>query len=118
MKNYFPKLFMIIAIILLSCGVYFVVLDFKNDINIAKTNATIIGFNGINPIVEYKIDNKTYKNELKVLNQEILNSNLNDTIKIYYNKASPSELAYQNFYESLYISMFYFINTLIYYCYD
>ena len=103
MKNYFPKLFMIIAIILLSCGVYFVVLDFKN---------------GINPIVEYKIDNKTYKNELKVLNQEILNSNLNDTIKIYYNKASPSELAYQNFYESLYISMFYFINTLIYYCYD
>ena len=105
-KNYFPKIAIIIAIILLLYGVYTLILDLNNDINVAKTTATIIDYDGIHPIVEYTIDNKTYEAEIEVVSQETLNSNLNDTIEIHYNKKQPSELGYLSYYENVYIPCF------------
>lgn len=105
-KNYFPQIAILIAILLLIRGVYTLILDLKNDTNIERVTATIIGYNGASPIVEYIVDNKTYENEVEVISKDILNSNLNDNIEIYYNKKQPSKLGYLSYYENVYIPCF------------
>ena len=110
-KNYFPKIAIIIAIILLAYGVNTLILDLSNDINVVKTDATIVSY-GENeygykrPIVEYSVDNKTYTAMIEVFTAEIQNSVLNDTVEIHYNKKNPSELAYLSYYENIYIPCF------------
>ena len=102
---------LIIAIILLAYGVNTLILDLNNDINVVKTDATIVSY-GENeygykrPIVEYSVDNKTYTAMIEVFTAEIQNSDLNDTVEIHYNKKNPSELAYSSYYENIYIPCF------------
>lgn len=103
-KNYFPKIFMTLSLILFILGSYSLIIDLKNDINIVKTTGTIIGYdNEEQPIVEYTVNNKKYKDVIIVMTDEIENSKINDNIEITYNKNKPSELAYTHTYEVIYV---------------
>lgn len=116
-KNYFPKIIIIIAIFLFVFGSYNLILDLKNDLNVGTTNGKIISYDekkGFKkPIVEYKINNEIYKATIEVLNKNILNSNLGDTIEIHYNKKKPAELAYLSYYENVYVPCF-FISIILF----
>lgn len=110
-NNYFTKIALIIAIILTIYGVNIFILDLKNDINVVKIDATIIEYveneYGYKiPVVQYTVDDKTYKVMIEVLNSQIQNSKINDKVEIHYNKKEPSKLAYLSNYENLYIPCF------------
>lgn len=107
-KNYFPKILLVISILIFAFGIYVFIINFKHNINIGKTNATIVyyaenEFGYKLPIVKYIIDEKTYKVMISVLNDELRNSSLNDVVKIYYNKNNPSKLDSPSKAETIYI---------------
>lgn len=110
-KNYFPKIAVIIATILFICGVNTLILDLKNDMNVAKIDGTIINYTENEygykrPVVQYTVGDNTYEVMIEVLNSKIQNSNLNDKVEIHYNKKEPSKLAYLSYYENVYIPCF------------
>lgn len=110
-KNYFPIIGKVVAILLFATGIFYLIVDLENDINVGKTQAQIIDYaqnqyGYERPIVEYNINNKKYQVQIEILTEEFRNSNIGDTVKINYNKKNPSELAYFSYYEELYIPCF------------
>ena len=77
-------------------------------LDIGKTDATIVDYNEHDnaPIGEYTVDNETYRKMIYRSTVEIDNSKLNDKVQVYYDKNSPSDLAYPENYKSFYISCF------------
>lgn len=110
-KNYFPKIIFTISILIFVFGIYTFIIDLINDINIGGANATIVYYaeNELGyerPVVKYTVDGKNYEAMIKVLNDEIQNSTINDVVKIHYDKTTPSQLAYLTYYENIYIPCF------------
>ena len=107
-KNSILKTMVLIAKILLAFGIFALGIELIQYLDIEKTDATIVDYNEHYnaPIVEYTVDNETYRKMIYRSTVEIDNSKLNDKVQVYYDKNSPSDLAYPENYKSFYISCF------------
>lgn len=95
----------LIAKILLAFGILTLGIEQIQYLDIEEIDATIIDYNEYYnaPIVEYTVDNQTYSKMIYRSTNEIDNSKLNDKIKVYYDKNSPSDLVYPDSYNDFYI---------------
>lgn len=107
-KNSILKITALIAKILLAFGILTLGIEQIQYLAIEKIDATIIDYNDHYnaPIVEYTVDNETYRKMIYRSTIEIDNSKLNDKVQVYYDKNSPSDLAYPEDYKKFYISCF------------
>ncbi len=110
-KNYFPKLIIGISVFIFVFGLFSFVFNFMANIDVGKTKATIVSYTAnelgyARPVVEYTVDGQVYEVMIRVLNDEISNSKLNDVVNIYYDKTNPSELVSLTHYETTYIPCF------------
>lgn len=107
-KNSILKTMVLIAKILLAFGIFALGIEFIQNLDIGKVDATIVDYNDHYnaPIVEYTVDNETYRKMIYRSTIEIDNSKLNDKVQVYYDKNSPSDLAYPEDYKEFYISCF------------
>lgn len=104
-KNSIFKLMVLIAKILLAFGILTLGIEQIQYLDIEEIDATIIDYNEYYsaPIVEYTVDNQTYSKMIYRSTNEIDNSKLNDKVKVYYDKNSPSDLVYPDSYNDFYI---------------
>lgn len=104
-KNTILKTMVLIAKILLAFGIFALGIELIQYLDIGKVDATIVDYNEYYsvPIVEYTVDNQTYSKMIYRSTNEIDNSKLNDKVKVYYDKNSPSDLVYPDSYNDFYI---------------
>lgn len=104
-KNSILKTMVLIAKILLAFGIFALGIEFIQNLDIGKVDATIVDYNDHYnaPIVEYTVDNETYRKMIYRSTIEIDNSKLNDKVQVYYDKNSPSDLVYPDSYNDFYI---------------
>ena len=107
-KNYFPMIAIVIALILLIPGICYFVMDMQENLNTAKTDAIIVGYEDneygyARPIVSYQVDGNTYEAMIDVLNDRIKASTIGDSLPICYDKKEPSQLVYLSSFELIYV---------------
>lgn len=118
-KNYFPMIAIVIALILLIPGIDYFVIDMRENLSTAKTDATIVGYKDNEygyerPIVRYQVGGNTYEAMIAVLDDRIKSSTIGDELPIYYNKKDPSQLVYLSSFEIIYVPCL-FISIILFF---